>query len=701
MAWRLDNFRRFDISSGLTLSIDGWAALTIHNDIAYISHAYPNKWMMADVDANDNFSNFRRLDLSSHLTSFADEWETVVFRGTKAYFVNWRHAHWYMADVDSSGNFSNFVHTDMSGTLTTTPTKGWADLVFFENKVFFLHAEAHKQVIADIPNNWDGDLRHLTNYRNLNFRGSLPDNLDTMGIVIRDGKALFSNIDSNQFATADVSDAGVFSNFQTYDLSSKLTASRELWGNVAFYNNKAIFVNNIRDKWMIADIIDDTPSGGGTGGGTVTPTPIPTVDPNAWHYGDGSGGPHATKNDWKGTFSSHDKQVEFEAIKDSISAHGFDNEGSITAISLPNVTTIDEYAFFRSNFITINLPKVYSIGNNALTNTVNSRITEVTLPDLFDTDADKNRIFGENGWQRITFHWLHNALPANTIWWNGKVQDTQFEMDGKTVEKIIWLETGKECVLKAPGSPGIIGNFGDFEDYNVQLPSGTPTIYWSGSFLFKKKIIFCGSPGGSSPYWMVGDVPGDGTVTNIRKLTVPFTSGYFQSISIRNGKAYFVQRDGNFKIADVDDDLNFTNVKDLRVVLPSVSNSSWESMAFVGDKAVISNLNGAILAVGDVAADGSLSNFVKRDQTPWKSTAGFRKVIITGNKLLVVSSGGSKWLTADIDNNGNITNQKLLDLSSKLTKGSGYSFISVEPLGNGKVLAINVVTSDWMIGDGS
>lgn len=45
---------------------------------------------------------------------------------------------------------------------------------------------------------------------------------------------------------------------------------------------------------------------------------------------------------------------------------------------------------------------------------------------------------------------------SNKIIFGGKTQTKQFDFNGKKVKKIIWVETGKECIL---ASPSITYNF--------------------------------------------------------------------------------------------------------------------------------------------------------------------------------------------------------------------------------------------------
>ena len=67
--------------------------------------------------------------------------------------------------------------------------------------------------------------------------------------------------------------------------------------------------------------------------------------------------------------------------------------------------------------------QVESIGNLAFWNTVNSPKTKVYLPAKFDSDSEKDRIFGKGGWDQIKF-FLPTLILDNTNYQQYTTYDT-------------------------------------------------------------------------------------------------------------------------------------------------------------------------------------------------------------------------------------------------------------------------------------
>ena len=89
-----------------------------------------------------------------------------------------------------------------------------------------------------------------------------------------------------------------------------------------------------------------------------------------------------------------------------------------------NVKTIGQYAFEKSPLEELHIGlQVESIGNLAFWNTVNSPKTKVYLPAKFDSDSEKDRIFGKGGWDQITF-FLPTLILDNTNYQKYSIYDT-------------------------------------------------------------------------------------------------------------------------------------------------------------------------------------------------------------------------------------------------------------------------------------
>lgn len=110
------------------------------------------------------------------------------------------------------------------------------------------------------------------------------------------------------------------------------------------------------------------------------------------------------KNTYTGTLKP-ELIPKFESYINDIPDNAFYYEGKITGITLPEVKSIGEHAFHWAPLTSINAPKSLTIGGNAFYHIINDASTSVTLPYVFNSDNQKNRIFGSGHWSNITFHW--------------------------------------------------------------------------------------------------------------------------------------------------------------------------------------------------------------------------------------------------------------------------------------------------------
>ena len=103
-----------------------------------------------------------------------------------------------------------------------------------------------------------------------------------------------------------------------------------------------------------------------------------------------------------------------ETIGDS----AFQGCTALDTVDLPNVTNIGTHTYLSSKLVYINLPKIETIGDAAFSGIVNAPTTRVFLPEIFNNDADKNRIFSATGvntdWDKITFIFSgkENYIPS-------------------------------------------------------------------------------------------------------------------------------------------------------------------------------------------------------------------------------------------------------------------------------------------------
>lgn len=89
----------------------------------------------------------------------------------------------------------------------------------------------------------------------------------------------------------------------------------------------------------------------------------------------------------------------------TIGEYAFEHS-KLTSLSLPEATTIGSAAFFGSKLTSLNLPKATTIGGYAFSAIVNDASTTVTMKSKFNTDAEKDRVFGTGRWTNVTFTWV-------------------------------------------------------------------------------------------------------------------------------------------------------------------------------------------------------------------------------------------------------------------------------------------------------
>lgn len=153
-------------------------------------------------------------------------------------------------------------------------------------------------------------------------------------------------------------------------------------------------------------------------------------------------------NTFTGTWKSAAKQTEFEAIRTTIADqqfNPFDNiENGITGISMPFVVNIGVSAFRNAPLTSIKIPKATTIGSNAFYSVVNGALTSVWMNHKFNTDAEKNRIFGSGHWNLIDFHWLNDdgtdyvpPTPSPDNEFTGTFSTTQKRNDFLAIRQIM------------------------------------------------------------------------------------------------------------------------------------------------------------------------------------------------------------------------------------------------------------------------
>ena len=79
----------------------------------------------------------------------------------------------------------------------------------------------------------------------------------------------------------------------------------------------------------------------------------------------------------------------------------------LTSLILPNsVIAIGQFAFSNSELTSLTISNsVTSIGNRPFQSIVNNSNTHVRMPAIFNSDSDKDKIFGVGHWDQIIFNW--------------------------------------------------------------------------------------------------------------------------------------------------------------------------------------------------------------------------------------------------------------------------------------------------------
>lgn len=132
-----------------------------------------------------------------------------------------------------------------------------------------------------------------------------------------------------------------------------------------------------------------------------------------------------------GRWSPGSKQYEFNAITTTIADGQFASQPGVTTLSHVTVTNIGQGAFSGDPLVVANFPKADTIGDGAFVGTVNDKYTHVILKAKFNTDAEKDRLFGAGNWNNITFHWV--SANAFTGTFSTPTQQAAFEAITTTV----------------------------------------------------------------------------------------------------------------------------------------------------------------------------------------------------------------------------------------------------------------------------
>lgn len=93
-----------------------------------------------------------------------------------------------------------------------------------------------------------------------------------------------------------------------------------------------------------------------------------------------------------------------------------------------------------------------------------------------------------------------------------------------------------------------------------------------------------------------------------------------------------------------------------------------------------------------------LKNFQETDMTNQLSTNSslWFKVVIYNNKAIIVNAKRDKWMTADIDDQGNLSGFKVLDFTNHLLNSGEWHDIKIH---NGKAFFVNFDRRYWMTAD--
>lgn len=123
--------------------------------------------------------------------------------------------------------------------------------------------------------------------------------------------------------------------------------------------------------------------------------------------------PHATMTDYNPPtygFSSIPQYDAFRALSNDgitdIPANTFFSERKITGLALGKIVTIGDLAFQQAPLTYLYIPVAETVGNNAFQTVVNAATTKVIMKSKFNTQAEKDRIFGAGHWSAISFTWV-------------------------------------------------------------------------------------------------------------------------------------------------------------------------------------------------------------------------------------------------------------------------------------------------------
>lgn len=89
-----------------------------------------------------------------------------------------------------------------------------------------------------------------------------------------------------------------------------------------------------------------------------------------------------------------------------IPANAFFTERKMIGLTLAGITDIGDQAFQQSPLTYIYIPAADTIGENAFQTVVNAATTKVIMKSKFNTQTEKDRIFGTNHWNLISFTWV-------------------------------------------------------------------------------------------------------------------------------------------------------------------------------------------------------------------------------------------------------------------------------------------------------
>lgn len=114
-------------------------------------------------------------------------------------------------------------------------------------------------------------------------------------------------------------------------------------------------------------------------------------------------------------------------------------------LELPNLVSVGAHAFGSSPLIELKIIKATTIGDGAFASIVNSIDTLVLMQSKFNTDAEKNRIFGNGKWDQITFVWFNGSDVTSDV--NSLTESTQANLPKLTLDQKIRLLSLGEYVF--------------------------------------------------------------------------------------------------------------------------------------------------------------------------------------------------------------------------------------------------------------